>query len=154
MTRDVRRQPNKERQQRSHVHEPSGSYVRSPALRSAEERRGSFAQGKKSPGSKASKSDARFAFEEKLINPGVPLKRLPRLNPNSVMQDSGMVKRLKQQRSGLTADWRTQTPSQGTERQDKNAQETKKRAATVQAITEEEQEKLATLEMRSATCCW
>ncbi len=148
MTRDVRRQPNKERQRRSYVYEPSGSYVRSPALQSAEERRGSVAQGKKSPGSKTSKSNARFAFEEKLINPGVSLKRLPRLNPNSVMQDSGMVKSLKQQRSGLTADWRTQTPSHGAEHQEKNAQETKKRAATVQAITEEEQEKLATLEMR------
>ncbi|HWZ19970.1 MAG TPA: putative lipid II flippase FtsW [Ktedonobacteraceae bacterium] len=143
MTRDVRRQPNKERQQRSLVHGPSGSYVRSPALRSAEERRGSVAQGKKSQGSKTSKSNTRFAFEEKLINPGVPLKRLPRLNPNSVRQDSGVVKSLKQQHSGLTADWRTQTASYGAERQ-----ETKKRAATVQAITEEEQEKLATLEMR------
>ncbi len=90
MTRDVRRQPNKERQQRSNVRDPSGSYVRSPALQSAEERRSSVAQGTKS-------------------------------------------------RQGNYSQ---------VERQEKTAQETKQRAATVQAITEEEQEKLATLEMR------
>ena len=153
MTRDVRRQPNKERQQRSNVHEPSGSYVRSPALQSAEERRGSVAQRTKSRGSKTSKSYVRFASEEKLINPGLSRKRLPRVNANRAMPDSGTVNNsIKQQRSGLTADWRTQTTSQGNysqvERQEKTAQETKQRAATVQAITEEEQEKLAKLEMR------
>src|SRR5207247_1891172 len=81
MTRDVRRQPNKERQQRSNVHELSGSYMRSPALQSAEERRGSVAEKTKSRRSKTSKSNVRFASEEKLINPGVSRKRLPRLNP-------------------------------------------------------------------------
>src|SRR6266571_747116 len=142
MTRDVRRQPNKERQQRSSVGEPSGSYVRSPALQSAEERRGSVAQGTKSRGSKTSKSYVRFASEEKLMSPGLSRKRLPRLNTSRAMPD---------QRSGLTADWRSQRPSQGNysqlERQEKAAQEMKQRAATVQAITEEEQEKLAALEM-------
>jgi cell division protein FtsW len=143
MTRDVRRQPNKERQQRSSVREPSGSYVRSPALQSAEERRDSVAQGTKSRGRKTSNSYVRFASEEKLMSPGLSRKRLPRLNANRTMSD---------QRSGVTADWRTQTPSQSNysqvERQGKVAQETKQRAATVQAITEEEQEKLNTLEMR------
>jgi cell division protein FtsW len=152
MKSDVRRQPNKERQQRSNVREPSSSYMRSPALQSAEERRGSVARGTKSRGSKTSKSKVRFASEEKLMNPGLTRKRLPRLKPNSAIPDSGMVKSVKQQHSGLTADWRTQMPSQSNnaqaESQEKTAQETKKRAATVQAITEEEQEKLATLEMR------
>ena len=142
MTRDVRRQPNKERQQRSSVRELSGSYVRSPALQSAEVRRGSVAQGTKSRGSKTSKSYVRFASEEKLMSPGLSRKRLPRLNTSRAMLD---------QRSGLTADWRAQTPSQSNysqlERQEKAAQEMKQRAATVQAITEEEQEKLAALEM-------
>ena len=152
MTRDVRRQPNKERQQRSNVHELSGSYMRSPALQSAEERRGSVAEKTKSRRSKTSKSNVRFASEEKLINPGVSRKRLPRLNPKRAKSDSGMDNRMNQQHSGLTADWRAQTPAQGNssqaERQEKDAQESKRRAATVQAITEEEQEKLATLEMR------
>jgi cell division protein FtsW len=152
MKSDVRRQPNKERQQRSNGREPSSSYVRSPALQSAEERRGSVARGTKSRGSKTSKSKVRFASEEKLMNPGLTRKRLPRLNPNSAIPESGMVKSVRQQHSGLTADWRTQMPSQSNnaqaESQEKTVQETKKRAATVQAITEEEQEKLATLEMR------
>ncbi len=130
MTRDVRRQPNKERQQRSSVRELSGSYVRSPALQSAEVRRGSVAQGTKSRGSKTSKSYVRFASEEKLMSPGLSRKRLPRLNTSRAMLD---------QRSGLTADWRAQTPSQSNysqlERQEKAAQEMKQRAATVQAIT-------------------
>src|SRR6266480_4339369 len=151
MTRDVRRQPNKERQQRSNVHELSGSYMRSPALQSAEERRGSVAEKTKSRRSKTSKSNVRFASEEKLINPGVSRKRLPRLNPKRAKSDSGMDNRMNQQHSGLTADWRAQTPAQGNssqaERQEKDAQESKRRAATVQAITEEEQEKIAALEM-------
>jgi cell division protein FtsW len=152
MKSDVRRQPNKERQQRSNGREPSSSYVRSPALQSAEERRGSVARGTKSRGSKTSKSKVRFASEEKLMNHGLTRKRLPRLNPNSAIPVSEMVKSVRQQHSGLTADWRTQMPSQSNnaqaESQEKTVQETKKRAATVQAITEEEQEKLATLEMR------
>ena len=104
MTRDVRRQPNKERQQRSSVHEPSGSYVRSPALQSAEERRGSVAQGTKSRGSKTSKSNVRFASEEKLMNPGLSRKRLPRLNPNRAMLDVG---------NGTQCEKATQRPNGG-----------------------------------------
>ena len=82
MTRDVRRQPNKERQQRSSVREPSGSYMRSPALESAEERRSSVAQAPKSRRSKRSKSYVRFASEAKLVNPGLPRKHLPYLDVN------------------------------------------------------------------------
>jgi cell division protein FtsW len=152
MSHDVRRQPNKERQQKSNVHASTVSYMRSPALQSAEARRGSVAQGTKSRGSKTSKSNVRFASEEKLMNPGVLRKRLPRLDPNRAISDPGMAKSMKLQRSGLTADWRAQSAwhdkSSRAERQEMTAQETKKKAATVQAITEEEQEKLATLEMR------
>ena len=153
MTRDVRRQPNKESQQRTNVHDRSGSYMRSPALESAEERRGSVAQGPKSRGSKTSKSYVRFAAEEKLVNPGLARKRLPRLDAKRAAPDPGRVdSNGKQQYTGLTADWHMRTPSQENysqvERKEKTAQGTKQRAATVQAITEEEQEKLATLEMR------
>ena len=153
MTRDVRRQPNKESQQRTNVHDRSGSYMRSPALESAEERRGSVAQGPKSRGSKTSKSYVRFAAEEKLVNPGLVRKRLPRLDAKRAAPDPGRVdSNGKQQYTGLTADWHMRTPSQENysqvERKEKTAQGTKQRAATVQAITEEEQEKLATLEMR------
>ena len=153
MTRDVRRQPNKESQQRTNVRDRSGSYMRSPALESAEERRGSVAQGPKSRGSKTSKSYVRFAAEEKLVNPGLARKRLPRLDAKRAAPDSGRVdSNGKQQYTGLTADWHMRTPSQENysqvERKEKTAQGTKQRAATVQAITEEEQEKLAALEMR------
>ena len=153
MTRDVRRQPNKESQQRTNVRDRSGSYMRSPALESAEERRGSVAQGPKSRGSKTSKSYVRFAAEEKLVNPGLARKRLPRLDAKRAAPDSGRVdSNGKQQYTGLTADWHMRTPSQENysqvERKEKPAQGTKQRAATVQAITEEEQEKLAALEMR------
>ena len=153
MTRDVRRQPNKESQQRTNVHDRSGSYMRSPALESAEERRGSVAQGPKSRGSKTSKSYVRFAAEEKLVNPGLARKRLPRLDAKRAAPDPGRVdSNGKQQYTGLTADWHMRTPSQENysqvERREKTAQGTKQRAATVQAITEEEQEKLAALEMR------
>jgi cell division protein FtsW len=153
MTRDVRRQPNKESQQSTNVRDRSGSYMRSPALESAEERRGSVAQGPKSRGSKTSKSYVRFAAEEKLVNPGLARKRLPRLDAKRAAPDPGRVdSNGKQQYTGLTADWHMRTPSQENysqvERKEKTAQGTKQRAATVQAITEEEQEKLATLEMR------
>jgi cell division protein FtsW len=153
MTRDVRRQPNKESQQRTNVRDRSGSYMRSPALESAEERRGSVAQGPKSRGSKTSKSYVRFAAEEKLVNPGLARKRLPRLDAKRAAPDPGRAdSNGKQQYTGLTADWHMRTPSQENysqvERKEKPAQGTKQRAATVQAITEEEQEKLAALEMR------
>jgi len=127
--------------------------MRSPALESAEERRGSLAPRSKSRGSKTSKSYVRFAAEEKLVNPGLARKRLPRLDAKRAAPDPGRVdSNGKQQYTGLTADWHMRTPSQENysqvERKEKPAQGTKQRAATVQAITEEEQEKLAALEMR------
>jgi cell division protein FtsW len=153
MTNDVRRQLNRKSQQRTNRRDRSSSYMRSPALESAEERRGSVAQGPKSRVRKPSKSYVRFATEEKLMNPTLPRKRLPRLDANRSAPDPGKaIGHIQQQHTGLTADWRVQTPSQvnysQVESKAKVVSGTKQRAATVQAITEEEQEKLATLEMR------
>ena len=153
MTRDVRRQPDMASQQRTNIRDRSGSYMRSPALESAEERRGSLTQGSKSRGSKTSKSYVRFAAEENLVHPGLPRKHLPRLDAKRAAPDpDGVDSNIKEQHTGLTADWRIQTPSQVNYPQvgskEKTAKGSKQRAATVQAITEEEQEKLARLEMR------
>ena len=153
MTHDVRRQQDMASQQKTNVRDRSGSYMRSPALESAEEKRGSLARGSKARRSKTSRSYVRFAAEEKLVNPGLSRKRLPHLNMKRAVPDAGRVDSIsKEQHTGLTADWRMQTRSQvnysEVESKEKTVQGTKQRAATVQAITEEEQEKLATLEMR------
>ena len=152
MARDTRRKPENQRQQRSNAHEPSSAYVRSPALQSAEEKRSAFAQRTRTRGNRTSKSSVRMASEQSLVSPRLSRKRLPRLKRNSVLSGSSTASSAKQQRSGLTADWRMQMPTQGkaahVQSPEMAGQETKKRAATVQAITEEEQEKLDTLEMR------
>ncbi len=159
MTRDTHRQPNKEGQQRTRIGDRPGSYMRSPALESAEERRGTVAQGSKSRRRDTSRSYVRYAANETLVNPVMPRKRLPRPGAKRAVPDPGRVNNdIKQQHSGLTADWRMQStqPPWGhgpadyaqMERQGKKVRGAKQRAATVQAITEEEQEKLATLEMR------
>ncbi|HYA99893.1 MAG TPA: putative lipid II flippase FtsW [Ktedonobacteraceae bacterium] len=150
MTRDIRRKPDKERQQKPNVLGPSSAYVRSPALQSAEEKRSSEALRTRSRSNRTSKSPVRLASERQLVSPGFSHKRLPRLNRNRALSGLDTAGSAKQQRSGLTADWRTQAPAKvsSVEGAEKAAQETKKRAATVQAITEEEQEKLDTLEMR------
>ncbi len=152
MARDIRRKLDKERQQGPNAHEPSGAYVRSPALQSAEEKRRSEAQRTRSRGSRTSKPPVRLASEQQLVSHKFSRKRLPRLDRNRALSGSSSAGSVKQQRSGLTADWRMQAPVQDTVSQvggaEKAVQETKKRAATVQAITEEEQEKLDTLEMR------
>jgi len=153
MTRDVRRQSDMATQQKTNVRDRSGSYIRSPALESAEERRGSLAKGSKARRSKTSRSYVRFAAEEKRVNPGLQRKHLPRLDMKRAVSDAGKVDSIsKEQYTGLTADWRMQTRSQVNDSQVESKQKTahgaKQRAATVQAITEEEQEKLARLEMR------
>jgi cell division protein FtsW len=100
----------------------------------------------------------RYAADDILVNPGKPRKRLPRLGTKLAKPDPGWIESdIKQQHTGLTADWRMepgQTPSRHApddqspvERQEKTVQGSKRRAATVQAITEEEQEKLDALEM-------
>jgi cell division protein FtsW len=158
MTRDTRRQPNKEEQQRAHLRERSGSYMRSPALESAEEKRGTASQGANRRRRVPSRAYVRFAADDIQVNPGKPLKRLPRLGKKSAAPGSGRIESdLKQQHTGLTADWRTlagQTPSYHAaddpaqvERQQKTVKGSKQRAATIQAVTEEEQKKLDALEM-------
>jgi len=100
----------------------------------------------------------RFAADDIQVNPGKPRKRLPPLGKKLAAPGSGRVEsELKQQHTGLTADWRTlagQTPSHHAaddpaqvERQQKTVKGSKQRAATIQAVTEEEQEKLDALEM-------
>ncbi len=89
----------------------------------------------------------------------MPRKRLPRLGAK---QTAASLRRAnsepEQQHTGLTADWRIQPAQMPTrhaqddhiqeERHGRAAQGAKQRAATVQAITREEQEKLDELEMR------
>ena len=115
MTRDTRRQPNKQGQQRMRGRDQSGSYMRSPALESAEERRSAVSQvgvsrkGANSRGRNKSRSYARFAADELLLNPGIPRKRLPRLGTKRVVLDSGRAgSDNRQHHTGLTADWRMQ----------------------------------------------
>jgi cell division protein FtsW len=101
----------------------------------------------------------RYADEEILVNPGMPRKRLPHLRAMHVAPGRPRENRdIEQQHTGLTADWRLQPMQEPLphaadeyaqdERRGRGAQGTKQQAATIQAITEEEQEKLAELEMR------
>ncbi len=165
MTRDTRRQPNKGGQQRARGRDKSGSYIRSPALESVEQLRGEGSQsivsrkgiGTVSRRRNQSMSYVRYAVDETLMNPGIgmPRKRLPRLGAKHVAPDLAKANNdSEKQHTGLTADWRAQplqtVPADYSqdERQARASQGAKKRAASVQAITEEEQEKLAELEMR------
>ncbi len=159
MTRETRRQPNKKEQQRTRMHDRSGSYMRSPALESVDERRGRVSQKANSRKRVTPSAYVRYAVEEIPVNPGMPRKRLPRLGTKRVALDAGRVESdIKQQHTGLTADWRLQPKQMSSrhvtgdesqvERKGKSLQEPKQRAATTQAITEEEQEKLDALEMR------
>ncbi len=166
MKRITRRQPNREGQLLAPGRDLARSYMRSPALESAEQRRDAGSQAivprkrAKSQGHDTSRSYIRYASDASLTHPGMPRKRLPPLRAkqgasNPVRANSD----LEQQHTGLTADWRmqpVQTPTQHV--QDDHRQEerqgravkrkgAKQRAASVQAITEEEQEKLDELEM-------
>jgi cell division protein FtsW len=100
----------------------------------------------------------RYAAEEILVNPGKPRKQLPRLGTKNVAFDAGRVESAtRQQHTGVTADWRMQAKqtlsrhAPDDQLQDestgKTLQKPKQRAATIQAISEEEQEKLDSLEM-------
>lgn len=159
MTRETRRQPNKERQQRTRIHDRAGSYMRSPVLEAAEERVGGVSRGANSRRRSTSRAYVRYAAEETMVHPGMPRKQLPRMDKKRVAPDPGRFESdIKQQHTGLTADWRLQpqqTPSRHVpgdesqvERKGKTLRGPKQRAATIQAITEEEQEKLDALEMR------
>jgi len=165
MKRVTRRQLNKEGQLLAPGRDKSGPYMRSPALESAEQRRDvgpqSIAPRKraKSQGHDRSKSHIRHAADATLTNPGMPRKSLPRLGAKQTAASPRRANsELEQQHTGLTADWRMQPAQMPTrhaqddhiqeERHGRAAQGAKQRAATVQAITREEQEKLDELEMR------
>lgn len=120
--------------------------VRSPALESAEQER-STQQSKRlavrqqhAPGARRNSSPGRMryaAVEEMLAHPATPRKSLPRKKHELLTRISRQAPPAvpAQQRTGLTAGWRLQAP--WTEKQ-----------PAVQVISDEEQKKLAALEMR------
>ena len=155
MTRSMRKQPNKEGLERMQVRNQPGPYMRSPALESAEQRRGAASQPIRSSG-KSRKKDkvgphTYYAASERAVGSGIsamPRKRLPRLGVKNAALSSGRVDSV-----GVTAGWRSKTgqtqDSSPEGRQNTAAvQEKKQKAASVQAVTEEEQQKLDELEMR------
>ena len=155
MTRSMRNQPNKEGLERMQVRNQPGPYMRSPALESAEQRRGEASQPIRSSG-KSRKKDkvgphTYYAASERAVGSGIsamPRKRLPRLGVKNAALSSGRVDSV-----GVTAGWRSkagQTQDSSPEGRQNTAavQEKKQKAASVQAITEEEQQKLDELEMR------
>lgn len=161
MTRSMRKQPNKEGPERTQVRNQPGPYMRSPALESAEQRRGAASQpitprssGKSRKGDKVG-PHTYYAASERAVSSGVfsmPRKRLPRLGVKNAALGPARVDS-EQQRMGVTAGWRskpgqTQDSSPGRRQNTAAIQEKKQRAASVQAITEEEQQKLDELEMR------
>jgi cell division protein FtsW len=155
MTRSMRKQPNKEGLERMQVRNQPGPYMRSPALESAEQRRGAASQPIRSSG-KSRKRDkvgphTYYAASERAVGSGIsdmPRKRLPRLGVKNAALSPGRVDSV-----GVTAGWRskagqTQDSSPEGRQNTAAAQEKKQKAASVQAITEEEQQKLDELEMR------
>lgn len=155
MTRSMRKQPNKEGLERMQVRNQPGPYMRSPALESAEQRRGAASQPIKSSG-KSRKKDkvgphTYYAASERAVGSGIsamPRKRLPRLGVKNAALNPIRVDSV-----GVTAGWRskaghTQDSSPEGRQNTAAIQEKKQKAASVQAITEEEQQKLDELEMR------
>src|SRR5258706_2080325 len=154
MTRSMRKQPNKEGLERMQVRNQPCPYMRSPALESAEERRGAAAQPIRSNGKSRKKDKAGphtyYAASERAVGSGIsamPRKRLPRLGVKNAAFSPGRVDSV-----GVTAGWRSkagQTQDSSPEGRQNTAavQEKKQKAASVQAVTEEEQQKLDELEM-------
>ncbi|HKF35820.1 MAG TPA: hypothetical protein VKB35_02875, partial [Ktedonobacteraceae bacterium] len=88
MTRGMREQLNKEGLERTQVRNQPGPYMRSPALESAEQRRGAGSQPiKPRSGEKSRKRDkaglhTHYAASERAVGSGIssmPRKHLPRL---------------------------------------------------------------------------
>jgi cell division protein FtsW len=151
MARGMRKQPNKKGPERTQMRDQAGPYMRSPALESAEQRRDVGAQsnvprrGGKSRKGEQTRPYTFYAAGERSMSPGtraMPRKHLPRLETKNVASGIGM------------ADWRlksVQTPQQDPPAQGgrpATIQGTKQKAASIQGVTEEEQQKLAELEMR------
>lgn len=155
MTRSTRNQPNKEGLERMQVRNQPGPYMRSPALESAEQRRGAASQPIRSSGKSRKRDKAGphtyYAASERAVGSGISgmtRKRLPRLGVKNAALSPGRVDSV-----GVTAGWRSkagQTQDSSPEGRQNTAavQEKKQKAASVQAITEEEQQKLDELEMR------
>lgn len=163
MTRGIRRQPNKEEQEKQRGRDKSTPYMRSPALESAEKKRSEGARfveprkGSQRSGNNGSLSNRRtrrngpagamrYAAEETLVSPVTPRKRLPRAGARPGVAGYGSNISVIEQHSGVTAGWRTRGYSQEVLERG-SAPETKQKAASIQAITEEEQKKLSELEM-------
>ncbi len=155
MTRSTRNQPNKEGLERMQVRNQPGPYMRSPALESAEQRRGAASQPIRSSGKSRKRDKAGphtyYATSERAVGSGIsgmPRKRLPRLGVKNAALNPGRVDSV-----GVTPGWRskaghTQDSSPEGRQNTAAVQEKKQKAASVQAITEEEQQKLDELEMR------
>lgn len=155
MTRSMRKQPNKEGLERMQVRNQPGPYMRSPALESAEQRRGAASQPIRSSGKSRKRDKAGphtyYAASERAVDSGIsgmPRKRLPRLGVKNAALNPIRVDSV-----GVTAGWRSkagQTQDSSPEGRQNTAavQEKKQKAASVQAVTEEEQQKLDELEMR------
>ena len=134
------KQPNKEAKAASPGSRQAGRQrenlppvVRSPALESMERGRGrqqSLKGSGKRPAVPARK--VRYAANETLLRPAMPRKQLPRSSSRS----SYAVRPRSLQRTGLTAGWRLQA-----------LWEPEQQDASVQAISAEEQKKLAALEL-------
>lgn len=140
MPRDLRKQSNKVLERQSRVERQSPFSMRSPALEAMEQGRterasipGDSRKNTRRNGASAPSNRMRYAAEEVLVRPLVPRKSLPRRERVSANADGHSQKA---QRTGLTAGWRLQAPW---------AQ--KEQEATPPAISEEEQKKLAALEL-------
>src|SRR5258708_13870708 len=145
MTRSMRKQPNKEGLERMQVRNQPGPYMRSPALESAEQRRGAASQPIKSSG-KSRKKDkvgphTYYAASERAVGSGIsamPRKRLPRLGVKNAALSPGRVDSV-----GFTAGWRSKhgkTPRVSPEGRQNTAavQEKKQKDASGQAVKEDE----------------
>jgi cell division protein FtsW len=137
MRRDRPKQKNKGQSRGETGKDQSPPVVRSPALEAAErKRRGEAESSRLQPGRAASARRVNYAVEEFLGPPITPRKSLPRSRVSKASSDStapGV-----RQRTELTAGWRSLTPWTG-------EQPSK---PPVQVISEEEQKRLAELEMR------
>ncbi len=123
MPRNIRKQTNKT--DAAVQQDRSAPFIRSPALESAERERAGRQAGRNSKRSAASPKS--YAAEEMLARPAVPRKSLPPHDDRSVARP---------QRTGLTAGWRLQAPWKP-----------RQQDASTLVISEEEQKKLAALEL-------
>lgn len=104
--------------------------MRSPALESIERQQNERTAANKRPAVSAGKMH--YAAEEMVVRPSMPRKSLPRSRSKS----TPVVQPSQQQRTGLTAGWKVQTLGEPLQQE-----------PSLQVISEEEQQKLASLEL-------